>query len=110
MEEILNIKSLGNLNRQFVSLLRSEQDTESPIIGDPSVWEGLVGPENKLTTLNKAFEGLDKANNKRTYPYFATLNHIWKFPRTVLPGTRLAFEILANFISSNTSSSSDSRT
>ena len=25
MERILNVKSLGNLNRQFVSLLRSEQ-------------------------------------------------------------------------------------
>ena len=26
MESILNVRSLGNLNRQFVSLLRSEQD------------------------------------------------------------------------------------
>ena len=33
MEELLNLKSLGNLNRQMVSLLRSEQSSNSPIIG-----------------------------------------------------------------------------
>ncbi len=98
MEEILNIKSLGNLNRQFVSLLRSEQDSASPIIGDPSVWEGLMGTENKLITLDKAFEGLDKRNNKRSYPYMATLKHISKYPKTVFPGTRLVLEILDTFI------------
>ena len=97
MEEILNIKSLGNLNRQFVSLLRSEQDSSSPIIGDPSVWEGLMGPENRLTTLDEAFAGLDRRNNKRSYPYMATLHHIWKYPRTILPGTRLAFAMLDTF-------------
>ena len=101
MEEILNIKSLGNLNRQFVSLLRSEQDSSSPIIGDPSVWEGLMGPENKLTTLDSAFLGLDKGNNKRSYPYLATLNHVWKYPRTIRPGVRLSFEILDAFFCGN---------
>lgn len=32
-ETVLNEASLGNLNRQFVSLLRSEQDAERPIVG-----------------------------------------------------------------------------
>jgi hypothetical protein len=30
-ERVLNVASLGNLNRQFVSLLRSEQDAEMPM-------------------------------------------------------------------------------
>jgi hypothetical protein len=98
MEEILNIKSLGNLNRQFVSLLRSEQDSSSPIIGDSSVWEGLMGPENQLTTLDRAFAGLDKCNNKRSYPYAATLHHVWKYPKTIVPGARLSLEILDTFV------------
>jgi len=34
MEKLLNISSLGNLNRQFVSLLRSEQDAAAPAIGE----------------------------------------------------------------------------
>lgn len=33
----------GNLNRQFVSLLRSEQDTLNPILGNPTVWNSLLG-------------------------------------------------------------------
>jgi hypothetical protein len=42
MENLLNVKSLGNLNRQFVSLLRSEQDSPTgPVLGDPKIWESL---------------------------------------------------------------------
>ena len=35
----------GNLNRQFVSLLRSEQDAERPITGNPDTFEILLGGE-----------------------------------------------------------------
>ena len=49
MEKILNVKSLGNLNRQFVSLLRSEQeDSKITVLGDPSQWETILGPSSKL--------------------------------------------------------------
>ena len=50
MEKLLNVRSLGNLNRQFVSLLRSEQDSDKPIIGDPTVWESLLLGPNATTT------------------------------------------------------------
>ena len=43
MEMVLNVKSLGNLNRQFVSLLRSEQESSSPIIGNFEAWEKVLG-------------------------------------------------------------------
>jgi hypothetical protein len=42
-EMLLNIKSLGNLNRQFVSLLRSEQHAGTPLYGNPKVWASLLG-------------------------------------------------------------------
>jgi hypothetical protein len=44
-ERILNEASLGNLNRQFVSLLRSEQDADEPIVGQPAVFESLIGAD-----------------------------------------------------------------
>lgn len=43
MEKVLNVKSLGNLNRQFVSLLRSEQESSNPIIGSPEAFEKVLG-------------------------------------------------------------------
>ena len=45
-ETVLNVASLGNLNRQFVSLLRSEQDAERPIVGNPDVFEKLTSNRN----------------------------------------------------------------
>lgn len=44
------------MNRQFVSLLRSEQDANFPVIGEPAVWEKLLGPEASLTKLEYAFD------------------------------------------------------
>jgi hypothetical protein len=38
-----------------VSFLRSEQDTHTPVIGDPYVWEHLLGPDARLCTLDSAF-------------------------------------------------------
>ena len=54
-ERMLNNASLGNLNRQFISLLRSEQATEQPILGNPHVWARLLGEGARLTTLDQAF-------------------------------------------------------
>lgn len=54
-ERMLNAASLGNLNRQFISLLRSEQASEQPILGNPQVWARLLGEGARLTTLDQAF-------------------------------------------------------
>ena len=54
---ILNLR-----HHQFISLLRSEQATEQPILGNPHVWARLLGEGAKLTTLDQAFDdnNLDK--------------------------------------------------
>jgi len=52
---MLNNASLGNLNRQFISLLRSEQASEQPILGNPRVWARLLGDNARLLTLDQAF-------------------------------------------------------
>lgn len=57
MEKILEIRSLGNMNRQFVSLLKSEQETRAPpMVGDPTMWAQLFSPSAQLTTLDEAFQ------------------------------------------------------
>jgi hypothetical protein len=53
--QMLNNASLGNLNRQFISLLRSEQASEQPILGNPRVWARLLGDNARLLTLDQAF-------------------------------------------------------
>ncbi len=45
MERLVNVKSLGNLNRQFISILRSEQDgvgVQGRTNADPTVWSSLM--------------------------------------------------------------------
>jgi hypothetical protein len=100
MERVLNIKSLGNLNRQFVSLLRSEQDAKKPIIGDPSTWEILLGQDAKLIRLIDAFsenEEIIKRSHTRRFPYFNTMEWILRNPKVILPGIDLSIEILLSF-------------
>jgi hypothetical protein len=105
MENILNVKSLGNLNRQFVSLLRSEQSsTRGAVVGDPFVWNDLFhgtgkirhksGDYASLLTLQEAFynEG-DRV--RRAYPYVDTLKYVLENPRVIWPGIKLSLEILA---------------
>lgn len=115
MEELLNIKSLGNLNRQFVSLLRSEQDSSSPIIGNPLCWERLLGPEVKLTTLDKAFmpssssvSSISNGAKSKSFPYGYTIGLVKDKPRLIKPGLQLTYEILRSYFSPASSSSSDS--
>ena len=101
METILNVMSLGNLNRQFVSLLRSEQDDlkAEPFIGDHTAWDRLLGPDNgvRLTTLDNAFA---PARARRfplgSFPFATLLKLVWRHPKVLMPGARLTLEILAN--------------
>lgn len=98
MERVLNVKSLGNLNRQFVSLLRSEQGAKCPIIGNPEVWESLLGENSKMTTLDQAFRTPDgkalNASMARGFPYLTTIRWVLENPRVIKPGIFLSFEIL----------------
>lgn len=100
MERMLNVKSLGNLNRQFVSLLRSEQETSNPVIGDATVWERVLGEDGHLLRLEDAFaqnqEGL-KSNKFRRFPYFNVLLYVAKNPRVIGPGILLSAEIISAF-------------
>jgi hypothetical protein len=101
MERVLNVKSLGNLNRQFVSLLRSEQVSKCPIIGNPVIWESLLGEGSRLTTLNQAFCREDgtpaNASMKRHFPYWTTIRWVYNNPRVIPHGFNLSNEILHSF-------------
>ena len=95
MERVLNVASLGNLNRQFVSLLRSEQAAVSPKLGDSSVWGRLLGGSSKLLTLDEAFE---HHRMRRHVPYRATLEWIYTNPGVILPGLKVVGEMLMNYL------------
>lgn len=110
MEEILNIRSLGNLNRQFVSLLRSEQDSLTlPLLGNGSTWRGLLLGDNasasarpedeaEVLTLDKAFDKAFDGGRRRVYPYLKTLMFVWQNPRCIKPGFMLSVEIIASWL------------
>lgn len=104
MEMILNVKSIGNLNRQFVSLLRSEQDSSNPIIGVPDAWESvLLRVDKKLTRVDEAFSlNLIPLNEvkQRKFPYMTTLRWIYNNPGVIKPGLFLTYEILNSFMKS----------
>jgi hypothetical protein len=93
------------LNRQFVSLLRSEQDSAAPIIGDPSAWERLTfDPSGKLLRLEDAFagnlvskQGVHSYRRSRTFPYLKLFRWLWTNPGVIIPGAHLSFEILRSF-------------
>jgi len=100
MEKVLNIKSLGNLNRQFVSLLRSEQDAKSPIIGNPQVWCSILGDNAKLITVSEAFElnaSSLQSKKARHFPYINTVRWIMRNPKVIIPGLSLSAEILHSY-------------
>ncbi len=101
MEKLLNVRSLGNLNRQFVSLLRSEQDSKFPIIGDPTSWESILGEEGKLQKIDDALFQLNekqlRTNSFRRFPYSSVLNTIYKYPKIIYPGIQLTMEIIDSY-------------
>jgi hypothetical protein len=104
-EKLLNVKSLGNLNRQFVSLLRSEQHTEIPTLGNPKVWGELLGDGSRLATLDEAFapscDILSKSQSMGTVPPRFPISSIIKFayenPRAIYPGFLLLLEMLDSY-------------
>ena len=102
MERLLNIRSLGNLNRQFVSLLRSEQDSQYPIIGDPTSWGNILGEDSSLQQIDDALFQLNekqlRTNSFRRFPYSSVLQIIYKYPKIIWPGISLSFEIVDSFI------------
>ena len=105
-EKLLNVKSLGNLNRQFVSLLRSEQHTEVPTIGNPKVWGEILGEGSRLATLDEAFapkcDVESKSQSMGTVPPRFPISAIFKFtyenPRVIYPGTLLLIEMINSYM------------
>jgi hypothetical protein len=100
MEKLLNIKSLGNLNRQFVSLLRSEQDADNPVVGEYDTFEKILGPEAKLLTLQEAFAQNELLINsyRRSFPYLDTLQLVLRNPKLITPGIELGIEIIKSYL------------
>ena len=111
-ETVLNVASLGNLNRQFVSLLRSEQDAERPIVGNPETFEKLLGPDAALFRMNDALYEDDedarrasrparrdpKRIERRAFPKLAALTWVWQNYRVIVPGTNLALETIGTYL------------
>lgn len=105
-ERIMNIASFGNINRQFISLLRSEQGCNQPVLGDHTCFEQLLGPEAELMTID---EGLLTHNdvemvgnrritklNPRRFPYSAAAKWVMNHPGVIRPGIRLLCEMAYN--------------
>ena len=92
-ERVLNVASLGNLNRQFVSLLRSEQATEKPIVGNPAEFEQLLGSDVKLTRVSEV-----ERNFRRRFPYWSTLKWALKNYGVIEPGISLGLEITVTYL------------
>lgn len=100
-EMVLNVASLGNLNRQFVSLLRSEQDAERPIVGNPDTFETLLGPEASLFRMQDAMvdtNGKGITIKKRSFPIWITLKWVANNPGVILPGTNLVLETIGTYL------------
>ena len=117
-ETVLNVASLGNLNRQFVSLLRSEQDAERPIVGNPETFETLLGPNAALFRMGDALyeDDADRSEyggakdatralgrnqrriERRAFPALAALTWVWQNYRVIVPGTNLALETIGTYL------------
>jgi hypothetical protein len=113
MERILEITSLRNMNRQFVSLLRSEQEGHGvPIVGDSTVWSSLMTCEDggldgaavvsKLLTLDEALSPTStsnsRASHRRRFPLFKVIRLVFKHPKLIIPGAKLSMEVTGAFI------------
>jgi nucleoside-diphosphate-sugar epimerase len=93
-ERVLNVASLGNLNRQFVSLLRSEQDAKDPVVGNPANFEKLLGPDAKLCALGD----LNYVTHRRRFPYAATFAWAMHNYGVIWPGILLGTEIAVTYL------------
>eukprot|EP01041_Mallomonas_annulata_P011395 gene11395-23843_t len=110
MESVLNVASLGNLNRQFVSLLRSEQQSKSLAIGDPTVWTNLLPTETATTTTTTKLTTLDEAlsikakdrERRRRFPVRTTLKWVWHNPGVIRPGIGVVLETVRGYFNNKT--------
>lgn len=99
MERIVNLITLGNLNRQFISLLRSEQDAEYPTIGNCTDWERILGPDAQLATLDESLAASLASNVTPYSVIFKTILQLClRNPRIIPPGINLNFEILHSYL------------
>mmetsp|Transcript_29543 Transcript_29543/g.102164 ORF Transcript_29543/g.102164 Transcript_29543/m.102164 type:complete len:265 (-) Transcript_29543:495-1289(-) len=99
-ELVLNVASLGNLNRQFVSLLRSEQGAASPSVGDARAFEKLLGPEAKLARIGDALANIDAAGlpiPPKKFPFAQTMLWAARNPGVIAPGLQLLGEVAHSF-------------
>ena len=102
-EQVLNAASLGNLNRQFVSLLRSEQDAERPIVGNPETFETLLGENATLFRMKDALNERDDEGNRvrierRSFPVAGAARWVWHNKGVVIPGINLALETVGTYL------------
>lgn len=113
MERILNVASLGNYNRQFVSILRSEQDIDlnspNPIStmtrpGNPTAFQQLLHPDATLCKIEDAFTSPSRtipgqsSRKRRLFPVRSTIKWVARNPGVVRPGIALGTEIMRNFL------------
>lgn len=105
MERILNVASLGNYNRQFVSILRSEQDIEAAdtkpltMTGDPMAFHRLFHEDAQMLRLQDAFGRPEGGRvKKRIFPVWSTAKWVCRNPGVIRPGIALGLEISRNFL------------
>lgn len=99
MERVLKVQTIGNINLQFISLLRSEQDgLVDSVVGDCTVWQELLGGEHKLMKLDEAFQFQENAAFKRRFPYISIIKWLLKKPKVFVPCISLGFEIVLAFM------------
>ena len=102
MERILNVASLGNYNRQFVSILRSEQDLElhdsiaTTVTGNPIAFQKLFHEDAELCKVEDAFSR--NKGGRRIFPIVSTAKWVWNNPGVIRPGIALGFEISRNWL------------
>jgi hypothetical protein len=106
MERILNVASLGNYNRQFVSILRSEQDfdveSNTPVNtarGSHVAFQQLLHKDATLHRIEDAFAAPEGGRRtRRKFPIKSTLKWVYRNPGVIRPGIALGVEITRNFL------------
>jgi len=105
MERILNVASLGNYNRQFVSILRSEQDIDLNAMttkpsANPTAFLQLYHKDASMCRIEEAFDPPKKGQyrRKRIFPILSTAKWVYRNPGVIRPGIALGLEISRNFL------------
>lgn len=105
MERILNVASLGNYNRQFVSILRSEQDIDLDTLtikatANPTDFLQLYHENATMCKIEEAFDPPKDGQyrRKRMFPFLSTAKWVYRNPGVIRPGIALGLEISRNFL------------